>query len=166
MFESLKEFNNIVVTGPQRSGTRIAAKIISKDTEKEYIDERELNFHDFRLLQWYLMQGNVVIQCPGLCHLIHRIENEDTLIIIMYRDINDIINSEGRNWSTYSGNLELYKYGYCDGIISRIKYDYWTKVQAKVLGDRGRKIYYSSLSEHPLFITKPGREKFRWNQTK
>lgn len=163
MFESLKEFSNIIVSGPQRSGTRIAAKIIAHDIDKIYIDEREINFHDFRLLQWYLNKGNSVIQCPGLCHLLHQITNKGTLIIQVRRSISQILSSERRQWSDEARLIELYKYGYSEGIISRIKYDFWDNVQQPILGDRGRNIEYEKLSIHPLFIK--DRQNFRWDQT-
>lgn len=40
MFESLKKHKKILVTGPQRSGTRITSQIISKDTNYFLYDEK------------------------------------------------------------------------------------------------------------------------------
>ena len=164
MYESLKEFSNIIISGPQRSGTRIAAKIISLDTGKTYIDEKEINFHDLRLLEWYLNKGNVVIQCPGLCHLLHNINNKSTLIILIYRPIEEIIKSEDRiNWPDEAKKIELFKYGHSCGIISKIKYDFWNSFQKPLLGERAREINYNELKFHPLFIQ--DRESFKWDQT-
>ena len=163
MFESLKQFTNIVISGPQRSGTRIVAKIVAADTEKLYIDEKDINFHDIRLLQYYLKQGNVVIQCPCLCHLLHYILDESTLIVVVRRSTNEIITSEYRSWSEQSRKIELHKYGYSEGVISRIKYDFWDKVQKPSLGDRGRDINFYNLKDHKLFIN--DRKNFRWDQT-
>lgn len=61
MFKNLTNFNNIIVSGPQRSGTRFMAKTIAKELDKLYIDERDVAKHDFRLLEYYLSRGNVVI---------------------------------------------------------------------------------------------------------
>jgi len=163
MFGSLKEFNNIVVSGPQRSGTRIAAKIITNDTGKNYIDEKDVNYHDFRLLEWYLNQGNVVVQCPGLCHLLHHITDESTLVIIVRRPIEEIISSEYNRWDKVSRKQELLKYGYSNGIISSIKYNFWDKVQKVTLSERAREINYHNLEKHPLWIK--DRKNFRWDQT-
>lgn len=163
MFEHFKSYNNIIVSGPQRSGTRITAKIIANDTGKDYIDEKDLNFNDFRLLEWYISKGNSVIQCPALCHLIHNITNTSTLIIMVRRPIDTIINSEAKSWNETSRFQELYKYGRCNGIISQIKYEYWTNFQQSILGDRGKQVYYNKLNTHPLFINK--RKNFRWDQT-
>ena len=163
MFETLKEFSNIVISGPQRSGTRIAARIVAEDAKKIYVDEKDLNYHDFRLLEWYLDRGNVVIQCPGLCHLLHRITTPSTLIIMTIRPIEEIQASEVRCWSDQSKLIELYKYGYSNGVISRIKYDFWNNHQKPILNERAREINYQSLERHSLFIK--DRKNFRWDQT-
>jgi len=163
MFESLKEFNSIVISGPQRSGTRIAAKIVAHDTSKQYIDEKYLNFHDSRLLRYYLNNGNVVIQCPGLCHLLHNIQDKLTLVVVVRRSISEIIASEHLKWPEVSRKIELAKYGYSEGIISEIKYNYWNNVQKPILDNNAREIRYNTLKDHILFIH--NRKNFNWDQT-
>ena len=163
MYGALVSFKNIVISGPQRSGTRIAAKIVAHDTGKTYIDEVEINNHDFRLLEYYLRKGNVVVQCPALCHMLHYITVPSTLVIVVRRPIVDIINSERRiNWTEEARLQELYKYGFSEGIISKIKYDFWDKYQKAMITD-ARDIDYHSLSKHKMFVAK--REHFRWDQT-
>lgn len=164
MFESLKEFNNIVISGPQRSGTRIAAKIVAEDTKKTYVDEKYLDFHSLKLLEYFLLHGNNVIQCPALCHLLHYITAPDTLIIIIRRSIDEIIASERRRWSEEAERIELLKYGCTGGVISEIKYMFWDFIQKDIIGKRAREINYHSLEEHHLFIK--DRKDFRWDQTK
>lgn len=166
MYESLKEFNNIVVSGPQRSGTRFTARVIASDTEKTFIDEKDINFHDFRLLEYYINRGNCVIQCPGLCHMLHHIIDPKTLVIMMIRSTSDIEASERRiGWPKEARLLELYKYGRSEGVISRIKYEFWNLVQAKLLGERARTIDFENLIHHPLFVKKQDRTSFTWDQT-
>jgi len=167
MYESLKEFNSIIVSGPQRSGTRFAAKCIAQDTGKTYIDEKDINFHDFRLLEYYINKGNCVIQCPSLCHMLHLIPNPRALIIMMIRDIDDILLSQSRiGWYKEARLLELYKYGCTEGIISRIKYNFWHTYQKQILGNRARTIDYKYLQRHPLYISKKDRKEFSWDQTR
>lgn len=163
MFESLKEFNNIVISGPQRSGTRITAKVIAHDTGKTYIDEKDINYHDFRLLEYYIKQGNSIIQCPGLCRILHHIKDKSTLIIMVRRPIDEIINSERRHWDKEAEKQELLKYAHSNGIISRIKYAFWGKVQKPILLEGGREIKYHNLENHKLFIK--NRKGFKWDQT-
>jgi len=164
MFENTSDFKRIVVSGPQRSGTRIVAKAISMDTRKTYIDEKEINFHDFRLLEWYLTKNNVVIQCPGLCHKLHEINDSLTLIVLVRRSIEEILRSEERIcWAEESNFQELYKYGYSSGVISRIKYEFWDNVQKTLLGNRAAEVNYCDLVRHPLYIK--NRTHFRYDQT-
>jgi len=164
MFENTSGFKRIVVSGPQRSGTRIAAKCVCHDTGKIYIDEKDINNHDFRLLEWYLRHDGVVIQAPGLCHMLERISDESTLVIMVRRPIDEILASERRiQWSEEARLQELHKYGYSNGVIARIKYEYWDKVQKPALGERAAEIAYHTLVGHPLFVEH--RESFRWDQT-
>jgi hypothetical protein len=164
MFENIKDFNNIVVSGPQRSGTRIVSKAISSDINKEYIDEKEINFHDFRLLEYYLLKGNVVIQCPGLCHKLHEISTLSTLIVLVRRPVEEILKSEHRvGWTDLSRNQELYKYGYSSGIISKVKYEYWDKVQKFNLKVLCSEFDFHTIVGHPLYIS--DRNSFKWDQT-
>ena len=164
MFKTLKQFNSIVVSGPQRAGTRFVAKAIAYDTEKTFIDEKDINFHDFRLLEWYLRK-NCVIQCPGLCHLLHNIKTESTLIVMVNRPIEEILASENRRWDKESMVLELFKYGYSNGIISRIKYEFWNKTQKAILAEKAREVNYHDMEGHALFKNKGEHGLFRWDQT-
>lgn len=164
MFSNISAYNRVVISGPQRSGTRIAAKIVAQETGKTYIDEQEVNFHDFRLLEWYLQKDNLVIQCPGLCHKLHEINTDSTIMIMVFRPIDEIIASEKRvNWPEQSRLQELYKYGYSSGIISRIKYEFWDRVQRPRLAGRFGEINFHELADHPMFVIP--REHFRWDQT-
>jgi len=163
MFETLKEFSNIVISGPQRSGTRIAAKIIAADTEKTYIDEKYIDFHNLKMLEYFLIHGNNVVQCPALCHLLHYITAKDTLIIIIRRPVEEIIRSERRSWNEQAEKIELLKYGCTGGVISEIKYYFWDFIQKDILGERGREVKYHTLEQHPLFIK--NCQNFRWDQT-
>jgi len=72
MFELLSQFNTILVTGPQRAGTRICAKMIAYDTGHEYVDEDSIGMDSLYRL-YGLLETNrpMVIQCPVLCRHIH-----------------------------------------------------------------------------------------------
>jgi len=164
MFENTKDFKRVIVSGPQRSGTRIVSKAICYDTNKEYIDEQDIAFFDIRLLQWYLMKENVVIQCPAICHKLHEIAVESTLVVIVKRPINDIVNSEIRvGWPEVSRQTELAKYGYSAGIISKIKYDYWDNYQKSRMQMAFTEFKYNDIVGHPLYIAE--RRHFNWEQT-
>ena len=91
MFE---EFQHVLVTGPQRSGTRIAAKILACDTGYRYVDETEIHTDSLYALSILLVPDGperLVVQCPALCRDIHFFgERDDVQIVMMRRSLADI----------------------------------------------------------------------------
>lgn len=169
-------YRAILVTGPQRSGTRIGAKIIAHDTGHAYIDENEFDVRKVELFREVVKGNNIVVQCPGMCRTIEQYSAQDVLIVLMRRAIKDIIASEKRvGWQTgpYS-EYELY------GIrrqvakwyrgrdlkpISELKYRYWDEYQkAKIMNYI--ELEYESLSGHPLWIPAASRRHFEATQTR
>ena len=91
-FEWLRDFSKIIVTGPQRSGTRICAKMIAHDTRHRYVDESEIGVDSLYRL-WSLLRNErrFVVQCPALCRHVHLFGSADTAIVLMRRDVKDIV---------------------------------------------------------------------------
>jgi hypothetical protein len=159
MFEWLSKFDRIFVTGPQRSGTRICAKMIAHDTGYDFIDETQINMDGFYNFSTLLETNKkYVLQCPTLCRYIHFFAQEDNAIVLMRRNIKDIVKSQKRiKWSKEW--LELIRYDRNEGIISEIKYDFWEKNQKERIKNLFE-IEYGSLKTHPLWIAKKERENF------
>lgn len=176
MFEHLTAYDKILVTGPQRSGTRIAAKMIASDTGYHFIDEEQFGVHSESSFRSVVVNSNqVVIQCPGMSHAIHRYSYEDTLIVMMVRDVEDIVKSEKRiKWSRGYWD-ELLKLGiqYNDlrrarreGVRpSELKYELWETRQRDMV-ENSIELEYESLADHPLWIPKEKRAGFTEKQTK
>ena len=163
MFEYLRKYNKILVTGPQRSGTRIAAKAIALDTGYTYIDEKEFKVSNLNQLREILKKDKIVIQCPGVSAWIQKFSSEDTLIIFMKRDTEDILASQKRiNWQQ---KTEVSKYNRSGGIICLIKYDEWERQQRPII-KHWLELEYESLAKHPLWIPKEKRLNFKARQTK
>lgn len=165
MFEGLNQFERIFVTGPQRAGTRICSKMIAQSLGYKHIDEVEFYADSWGQLEILLEQerGTVVIQCPALSRYVHWFTRQDTAIVFMMRDVNDIIASQNRiNWLWEY--LELRKYDCPEGIISQVKYDFWEKYQKPIIHNP-IEIQYEALSAHPLWVDKPERERFASFQT-
>jgi len=164
MFEWLSEFDFILVTGPQRSGTRICAKMISYDTGHEYVDEDDIGMDSiYRLCG--LMETNrpIVVQCPVLCRYIHFLSEGNVAIIMMRRKVEDIIASQKRiNWSWEW--LELARYDRMEGVIAEIKYQFWDQYQKERI-KHAYEIEFESLVTHPLWVTKDERHGFDARQT-
>ena len=76
----------------------------------------------------------------------------------MRRRIEDIIASQERvEWT--GEPYELSRYGLKEGVISKVKYDYWDNGQkAKI--HNPFEVEYESLREHPLWV--PKEERLDW----
>jgi hypothetical protein len=164
LFAWLRPFEIVLVTGPQRSGTRICAKMIAHDTGHSYVDEAQIGVDSLYRL-WTLLrdQRPVVVQCPALCRHVHVFSADDTAIVLMRRDVEDIIASQRRigwHWE----ELELARYDRSAGVIAEVKYAFWDDYQRQ----RTRhafEVAYHSLAQHPLWVTKDLRWDFEAAQT-
>lgn len=175
MFSDWRSYEIILVTGPQRSGTRIVSRMAAADTGYTYIDENRFGVRERSIFEHVLkVQTNIVVQCPTMSRWIHEYTNDRTLIVFMIRDIDDIVASEQRVGWTNGPYFELMNYGYSSrkavsfrrrgGHVAPIKYAYWLTKQ------RGRikhyvELQYESLSSHPLWISKEQRVNFAPDQT-
>lgn len=164
MFEYLKNFDIVLVTGPQRSGTTIAAKMIAQDTGKPFFDEGYFGVLDVvRFCDTVTTTTNGVIQCPGMCRYVHWFGKRDDLcVVLMRRNVDEIIKSEAR--IKWDGSFELSKYGTIDGPVSAVKYSFWDNYQ-KAFIKHSVEIEYRSLTGHPLWIPDERRVNFTFKQT-
>lgn len=164
MFDYLKQFSKIIVTGPQRAGTRICARMIVHDIGYRFVDERNINIDSLYRLTDALALDNVVVQCPALCRFVHHYGiNDDLVVVMMKRDIDDIIASQKRiKWGWEPVELAYYE-GYPPP-IARAKYSFWEK-QKEVI-KHWNEVDYESLSSHPLWEPKIQRLNFKAHQTR
>jgi hypothetical protein len=167
MFEDLAKYSRIAVTGPQRSGTTIAAKMIAEDTGYRFMDEKE--FGTFNSERWRrLLQDEygIVVQCPHM--LKDAVDDPPTgvLIVLMRRPLDEIHASDERvQWQAeYNGNTtELRKFGLCEGDSARVKYDYWDNHDKDF---PYLELPYERLAGHPLYVAQPLRQFFQMKQTR
>src|SRR5690606_32596522 len=98
--QDLDKFKHILVTGPQRSGTTIAAHILAHDLKYEYIDERRVGVRSYtKLFQELTSDRNSVVQGPCFASDCHWIDAPDTAVVFMIRNCDEIVASEQRiNW--------------------------------------------------------------------
>jgi hypothetical protein len=148
MFEYLKDFKTIVVTGPQRSGTTITAAMIAHDTGKDFHPEEDFGVHDeVRFLE--LLEKGGVIQAPGMCHLANVLPRE-CMVIFVKRKLEDILKSQKRiGWGEEENKRELKKYGLSEGISAEVKTAFW-ELQSQLIEHCGY-IYYEDLRDHPFW---------------
>lgn len=174
MFESWTAFRHIVVTGPQRSGTRIGAKAIAHDTGYEYIDETTLHTDGFYHLYAALKGApdGGVFQCPALCRVIHAIRGfKDVLVVMMMRPLEEIQASMDRiGWSWAELEMDLYADATREQpSVAGRKYAHWHFTQKRLLPNT-HELKYHDLEEHPLWVAQGDRrdergEYWGYNQT-
>ena len=169
MFKHLSGHHNIIVTGPQRSGTRICAQMIAHDTGHKYVDEiafgHEAHTPDGTdaLIRELESPLQVVIHAPAIFHVVAHFARRRAIVVVMKRDVDDILASQKRiNWQ--HEEHERAKYPNSKGLaLPLAKYNFWDSQKGFV--SSWVEVDYASLAGHPLFIPKDRRLKFEWNQT-
>lgn len=181
MFEFLAPFRKVLVTGPQRSGTRICAEMIYRDLDRPpewpvlYVDEANLNVENLSALCDLVLRDarRLVVQCPALSRYVHHFgAREDVAVVWMVRPLVDIVASQRRiGWT--AGDAELLRYDEPalafaftpdSPSAARVKNEYWQRVQrARILNTY--EVEYESLSAHPLWVPADERRGFAPWQT-
>jgi hypothetical protein len=166
LFEHLREYDTIIVTGPQRAGTRITAKMVAHDTGKDYIDETGINIDSLYRLTDAVSLGGCVVHAPALCRFVHRYGVDSIAIVMVKRPIADIIASQERIGWSWEQVEQLYYEGCGENTapIAQVKYNYWQE-QKKVI-THWFEVNYQDLASHPLWIPKEKRRDFGSHQTK
>jgi len=170
MFEHLAKWRAIVVSGPQRSGTTIAARMIAADTGHRYIDEAEFGVHILAIwLRVVQDSRGVVVQCPGMSHRLCDIGTlDDVLVLWMLRPTSDILTSQRRiGWQDRQERRHYMRLtplaSEPDSAISDVKLDYWRSTQRARVA-HWLELEYESLKEHPLWVPKEQRRRFTAKQ--
>lgn len=165
VFEYLASNRRIVVTGPQRSGTTIAGKMVAHDTGHRYVDEMVFSVYDVAAWREVLGGDGIVVQCPHMLKVILDDPPPGIFVILMRRDLDDIHASERRiEWERrFKGNTrELAMLGHSQGDSARLKYEYWDSSPKPA---RFMELCYESLAGHPLYIAQEQRADFDCKQT-
>lgn len=176
----------VLVTGPQRSGTRLAAKMCAADLGYGYYDERTFDIDNLTSAISIMHRGGVVLQGPGLCaesHLLWdpRLVGLNVVTIVVRRRLDEIIAScERIKWKaddeirkylsrpefepylTEGAHVAQWKYTVYDGYQRRV-------MQAMTCGSAGPPAYltidYDDLSAHDLWVPAEDRAGWEWDQT-
>jgi len=177
MFEDLAKYKTIIVTGPQRSGTRITSKAIVADTGHTYIDEviyfRKIEGQRFAVVDLSKLDKfkpvTKVIHGPMLLSHWQELNSQDTIFICCIRNLWDLKESEKKlkhsYWTTIPETMEyinLMGFNVKPVPLPFIKYTYWlTQVRHKVY--HWMEFRYEDLKSHPMW--RYSRKHFKWNQT-
>lgn len=170
MFKKWAKYRIILVSGPRRSGTRIASKMIASNTSHKYIDEDNFKVSNLKLFEEFInSKSPLVIQCPSMSYRIEKYSAPDTLIVFMLRDLKDIVASQTRiGWAWWNKknfkNYPNYKLRTRASLAGAV-YAYWEKKQKNKIQNYSE-LEYELLSNHKLWIAKEKRINFKHNQTK
>jgi hypothetical protein len=165
MFEHLAVHQRIVVTGPQRSGTRIAAKMIAADTGHEFVDEFAFAIKDREQFREILRRDSIVVQAPHMLRDMVDDPPPGSLVVLMRRDLDHIHASAERiRWAEELGGntTELRRFGLTEGDSAAVKYSYWDTHEKSV---PFLELEYEALRSHPLFVPDEQRKAFGPLQT-
>ena len=138
--------------------------MIAADTGYEYVDEAAFVFNADKFAKTILAES-IVVQCPTMSSTIEYYAEDDTLIVFMFRDIDDIARSEDRIGWAVGAYKELkslgmisnhaIKYRRGGGRTAPLKYKLWTG--QKTIIKHYLELEYESLSDHPLWVPKEKR---------
>ena len=164
MFEHLVHFRAILVTGPQRSGTTIAARMIAHDTGLTFHPEEDFGTTQPDRWKELVRDSGGVIQCPAMCRYVHLYgQDDDVAVVMIWRPVLDIIASQKRiGWDGEPD--ELAAYGVKTGSQAVVKYGFWIKNQQQII-KHNFDIGYEDLAAHPLWIGADQRAKIKPRQT-
>jgi len=174
--DGLRKFKKVIVTGPQRSGTTIAGRMIAADLSYRYIDEgwNSIGSKIENLCNFLSDNPNVVVQCPILAFQAHNMPR-DCAVVFMMRNVDDICKSQKRiKWEWDEAEKKQYRQILRNdrikvhinfaSRISQIKYDFWNAYQ-KSRVPNNFEVEYESLSSHPMWLDKEQRKGFGPKQT-
>jgi len=134
MFEEMKGFDKILVTGPQRSGTTLCAQIIADELGHKFVPEEDININQVDRLKLLLAEPErMAIQCPGVARWIDEIADENCAVVWMMRNTGDIIESERMIKWDDSVERTAYDAVGIDRPISVIKTEYYFEEQEPVI---------------------------------
>jgi len=166
--DELRPFKNIVVVGPQRSGTRITAKILTHELDGYFFDERRYrpaNWRKFvKCTEQRLRFANKIFQAPGLTHRVKDMDELGCAVVMMRRPMADIMASWDRiGWAQDEDELAKFKATAVEGSSAAVKYAFWDRVKPSL--QNAFEIFYDDLSDHPMFVPKPRRRNWEYWRT-
>ena len=145
MFEHLKKFDRIVVTGPHRSGTTICAEMIAADTGFEAVREERFSCRNEGLFRRFMKRAKrVVVQAPAMFWTLPDVDDGRTAFVLMRRPLDELHASK-----RYPPGREVPLKPYPEsGDAPESKYKAWDRMELS----NKIEINYSDLALHRLWV--------------
>lgn len=173
LVEVVGQYRLVVVSGCQRSGTHIMAKILAHELDWECIPDHDYDADNPD--EWanlVLYRQHITIHCPHMTHLLHLVP-DDVAVVYMLRPADEIEASfkrvnPGQKSCCSDRQMLFYQTSGISGKVTGkawtiVRNTYWEFRQRVILGERGYSFQYHDLEEHPLFVK--NREGWTMNQT-
>ncbi len=190
ILKRLEKFTNVIVSGPQRSGTTFISKCLADDLGYKMIPEEVVSYDNKdELIAILETSDNKVVQCPAQSIYLEEVVSESTIVVFSRRDLIDIQKSEeriawnkqcyfNRNLSYSQRDYEKFKlikkvserpdvYPVVDfsKSISEIKYNFWETYQKRLIKNYIEVNYEDFKKFNPgAWVQKKDRVSFRSRQ--
>jgi hypothetical protein len=143
--------------------------MISEDTGHWFVGEEEFGVDSVNRL-WKILQisRSIVVQCPAMSVYANLLARHDPemAVVMMRRDLDDIKASEERiRWRWEMPELIRLQTLMGGSTSAALKYGAWDSYQKEDLEGQAYEVEFESLSQHGLWIAKPGRLRFGPRQT-
>jgi hypothetical protein len=171
LFNHLEKYRFILVSGPHRAGTTIAAAMIANDLDYEFQEDVQDQLETFA--GTHQLYSPTVFHCPSCAHFIHQLAAIPELAAVMViRNVEAIIASQRRiPWAFEPTQINAYRFRTIpkptfaiQSPIATVKYRYWQEVQRPVFGKSGYEVRYDDLKSHSMWVTPEQRKGFTANQ--
>lgn len=155
-------YTRITVTGPQRSGTTIAAAILADELGFEPLYEEAIEIDSLeRYFALFAQRDRFVLQAPSLCCFAHALPGA---IVLMRRRLDEIVQSQDRvQWAGQWERYELRKYFTAVGPVASVKYHAWDTYQRPAM-KHAFELDYNSLRGHRFWVDAERRRDFHNRQ--
>lgn len=157
MFEYLKKYSYVIVTGPHRSGTTIISHMIAYDTGKEFLDEININHIYVRKIpELFESKKNIVLQAPYALSWTPVLSNFETAVVLVKRSIYDIEKSALRSKNRQGRSVSKPTFS------PEQAYELWSYI--KKLIHNPFEIQYEGIKSHPLWMSREERRGWHHKQ--
>lgn len=151
-------FRVVVVTGPQRSGTTIAARIIATESSMQFVDEDEYGTKDVGAWKELVATGQqLVVHSPAMARWVHEVANpdsggQDVAVVWLIRPLLEILASQQRvGWDGADERIKYEMKGADGRPVAVVKTWYWYHQQRPFICNPFE-IEYHDLERHRLWV--------------
>ena len=154
LFEHLNQHQVILVTGPYRSGVKLASTMMGGELGYHVV-EIPNTYNSFEFFKGYMEKTlghneRAIFCAPSMsawCHVLP----EDIAVVFMMRPVNEIIESQMKlNWQGEDADVATYPIHHRSAPVSEMKYKFWYNEQKNSI-KYAYEVVFGSLKKHHLW---------------